>query len=339
MARGCPRFDPLGVNPERALARRAPAWTLPGKHSIALFKLARQRQGGEGRRTLQSRGGGKPARRAGPPHGGHQLELLLQGGWGGRRPGAGRRRSASSRTPHRARPRHVAGHPVHVTLRAGLGSLRSQHLFPTVRLAVSRASRRDPAGFRVVHFSVQDKHLHLLVEARDARALSSGMRGLAVRLARYVNDLLMRRGPLWSDRWHGRALRSPREVRAALVYVLANFRKHARRAPPTGIDPCSSGSFFEGFRGWSPAFGNPPFAGRAPPVFADLDARRLRRRGDASGAALPVATPRTWLLCSGWRRSGLIGLDEAPRSPRATVAPSRAERTAPTHRSSRLHVR
>ncbi|HEV8549964.1 MAG TPA: transposase, partial [Polyangiaceae bacterium] len=108
-------------------------------------------------------------------------------------------------------------------MRARLAPLRSQHVFPSVRLALLRAARRDPEAFRVLHYSVQHDHVHLVVEARDQRALSRGMQGIAIRVARYVNDLLMRRGALWADRWHGRALKTPREVRNAIVYVLANF--------------------------------------------------------------------------------------------------------------------
>jgi REP element-mobilizing transposase RayT len=189
---------------------------------------------------------------------------------------------------------------VHVTLRSRLAPLRSQHVFPTVRLAILRAGQRDPAQFRVVHFSVQGDHVHLLVEARDKRALSSGMRSLAIRVARYVNDLLSRRGPLFAERWHGRALSTPREVRNALVYVLANFRKHARRAPRAGIDPYSSGIWFDGWRGYSQAPGlAPPLAVRMP--LADDEQR-----------ACPVSLPGTWLARVGWRRRGLISLDEGP---------------------------
>jgi REP element-mobilizing transposase RayT len=188
---------------------------------------------------------------------------------------------------------------VHVTLRSRLAPLRSQHVFPTVRLAILRAGRREPARFRVVHFSVQGDHVHLLVEARDKRALSSGMRSLVIRIARYVNDLLSRRGALFAERWHGRALTTPREVRNALVYVLANFRKHARRAPRAGIDPYSSGIWFDGWRGYSRAPGvAPPLAARTP--LAD-DER-----------ACPVSLPGTWLARVGWRRRGLISLDEGP---------------------------
>jgi len=161
-----------------------------------------------------------------------QLALPLKS-WGGARKGAGRKpASGRSNTPHRARPQHNPALPLHITLRARLRPLRSQHIFPTVRLALSQAARRS-AAFRVIQFSVQDDHLHLIVEAADKAALSRGMRGLAIRLARQVNQLLMRKGPLWADRWHGRALTSPRQVRNAFVYVLGNFRKHqsARSGP------------------------------------------------------------------------------------------------------------
>ena len=163
---------------------------------------------------------------------GEQLELPLKRARdgtrrGGARVGAGRKRvSARASTPHRARPPHRATEPVHVTLRARFGPQRSQFLFPTIQIAITRVNLRDSETFRVVQYSVQGDHLHMLVEASTRRALSSGMRSVAIRIARYVNELLGRKGRFWSDRWHGRALHSPREVRHALVYVLANFRKH-----------------------------------------------------------------------------------------------------------------
>ena len=235
-----------------------------------------------------------------------QLTLEFPARWGGARAGAGRKRGVRGNVPHRARPRHRAGEPVHVTLRSRLAPLRSQHVFPTVRLALARASRRDPARFRLLHFSVQRDHLHLIVEAADERALSSGVRSVAIRVARYVNDLLARRGPLWADRWHGRPLRTPREVRNALVYVLANFRKHARRTLARGIDPFSSGAWFEGWQRWKPA------SGIAPP-FAE-SAQGLPRRGTEELADAPIVGPRTWLARAGGDVTG-SSASTKPRAP------------------------
>jgi len=202
---------------------------------------------------------------------------------GGARRGAGRKPRAAHlrQTPHRARPVHRKAHPVHVTLRAGMRSLRSQQVARTL-LAGLRDSNRD--WFRVVHYSVQDNHVHLIVEAEDTRTLSSGVRGLMVRIARRVNRLLRRRGRFWADRWHGRDLEGPRQVRNALVYVLQNHKKHAGCAE---LDPLSSAGSFDGFASALPRV----FCSIGPPC---------------------VAMAKTWLLKVGWRRRGLIRLTEAP---------------------------
>lgn len=202
--------------------------------------------------------------------------------WGGRRSGAGRKPAGLvAGLPHGPRPIHHNHHPVHVTLRvvAGLPSLRNATLFPALRHGVAAAST---ASFRVVHYSFQSNHVHLLVEADGTRALSRGMQGIGIRLAKRINRALGRRGRVFADRYHSRALRTPREVRSGLRYVLLNGRKHG--VSGSGLDPCSSGAWFGG---WRESLETP------------------------HGSA-PVARPQTWLLCVGWRRSGTIGIDDAP---------------------------
>src|SRR6185295_11134977 len=190
-----------------------------------------------------------------------QLSLPTPCPWGGRRRGAGRKLTPGRRpgVPHRARPRHAAAHPVHVTLRtvAAVRCLRSSRVYPAVRRALTAASH---ANFRVIQFSVQDDHVHLIAEAEQARTLSGGVRGLAIRLARAVNRVLGRRGRVWGDRYHARALTTPRAVRHALVYVLMNFRKHQDAG--TEFDPCSSAAWFAGWRAPTAAtiVGPPPVA-------------------------------------------------------------------------------
>jgi REP element-mobilizing transposase RayT len=174
-----------------------------------------------------------------------------------------------------------------VTLRASLRSLRKQFVAQTVLVSLRDSNSES---FRIAQYSVQENHLHLIVEADSKAALSTGMRGLMVRLAKRLNRLLFRRGRFWADRWHGSALTSPRQVRNALVYVLQNRKKHvtlaARRLLPI-IDPLSSAKWFDGFA--DPI----PIASRVskPP---------------------PVVSPKTWLLRVGWRRHGLIRASESP---------------------------
>jgi putative transposase len=251
-----------------------------------------------------------------------RLGLALPNTWGGKRAGAGRKPGPRPNTPHRARLPHVSSQPVHVTLRSKLTPLRSQQLFPTIQLAIRDACHREPKRFRVLHFSVQREHVHLIVEASDEQALSSGMRSVAIRIARYVNDLLSRRGPLWADRWRGRALTSPRQVRNALLDVLANFRKDARRGLAPGIDAYSSAAWFDGWQEWTPSSGSPPplAEGRRPPWLRDFDGGRgPGDTGDARGdgtdgvATCPVVGARTWLAAHGWRQHGLLHIGESPQ--------------------------
>jgi len=170
--------------------------------------------------------------------------------------------------------------------------------------ALTRSSR---GAFRLVHFSVQTDHLHLIVEAETSTALFRGVQGLVVRCARAVNRAGNRRGPVWLHRYHAHALRTPREVRHALVYVLLNFRKHLRAGP--AIDPRSSGPWFDG---WA----------HAPP---------------APCAAPPVAQSRTWLGTVGWRRAGgAIDCREAPASALAPTAVQFRSDFASTSRSTGL---
>ena len=216
-----------------------------------------------------------------------QLELPAPRTWGGRRTGAGRKRQwRGRREPHRARPTHLARHPLHVTVRAAedLPSLRSFALARAIGLALRAAAARphDRCRLRVVEFSIQDDHVHLVVEANDKVDLAHGMRGLNVRLARAVNRELGRRGPFSADRYHARPLRTPTEVRNALVYVLHNWRKHSPGA--AGFDDRSSARWFAG---WT----RPPTPPATPP---------------------PVHTPGTWLARVGWKRHGLIHPDARP---------------------------
>lgn len=147
--------------------------------------------------------------------------------------------------------------------------------------ALANEAAEHAGRARVVHYSVLRNHIHLLVEAVDREALSRGIQGLATRLARALNRLTERSGPAFADRYHARILKTPREVRLALAYVLNNARRHGLvrgRTRRDWVDPYSSGGAFDGWRDKVLA---PPFA-------------------------IPVSRARTWLLARGWRRYGLL---------------------------------
>ena len=216
---------------------------------------------------------------------GHRQQVLAFPEWGGARPGAGRKRKGErSRVPHAKRVTLAPRFPVHVTmrLRDGLPSLRRRAPYAVVRDALAECLKNR--GFRLVVYSVQREHLHLIVEADGRDSLGRSIQGLAVRIARRLNALWKRAGSIFADRYHDVILRTPRQVRNAVRYVLLNARKHG--VPLPGIDPYSSGRWFDGWR------------------------ERIRKGVEESR---PVALARTWLLAVGWRRHGPISCFDVPR--------------------------
>jgi hypothetical protein len=163
------------------------------------------------------------------------------------------------------------------------------------------AAAKHQFGFSLLHFSVQRDHLHLIAEAADRRALSRGIQGLSIRVARAVNRQLERTGRLFADRYHARALKTPREVRFALRYVLLNAKKHGERGglAPGFVDSRSSAAWFRDFlRPEALAFGA-----------QEVRAEWFRTSGSTDP---PIAEPSVWLLRAGVRVAGCFDLDETP---------------------------
>jgi REP element-mobilizing transposase RayT len=231
----------------------------------------------------------KPQTKEKLPAIGTQLSLARTGGRGGRRKGAGRKpaKNGKRNVPHRKRARlDGKNHPVHVTIRVkrgvGVPSLRSE-MVRALFLEVLRETAVDT--FHTPHHSLQHDHVHLLVEARDAKTLSSGMSSLIIRFAKRLNAMLGRSGAVWDGRYHRHDLTTPTEVARCVVYVLMNGKKHGL-APRDGkwLDEFSSAAHFDGW--------------------CDVEITTPSERA-----------PRTWLLRIGYRRAGLkLSTTMAPRA-------------------------
>ncbi len=228
---------------------------------------------------------------------------LRKDGRGGARPGAGRPpKGKRAGAPHLKRPAVTRHEPVHVVSRVApeVGRLRKRDVYRAVRRATVVAARRD--DMRIVHASIQGTHLHLLVETDDERALASGMKGFQGSAAKAINRALSRRrgvrrrGPVFPDRYHAEVIRSPRQARHAIGYVINNWRKHGEHrrdhARAWTIDPFSSGVTFDGWR--------------------EHGARGAPWTWPEGYEPLVVRAPRSWLLGVGWRRHGLISVTETP---------------------------
>ena len=203
--------------------------------------------------------------------------------------------------PHHPRPAITRHHAVHVTLRLAedLGNVRRARTYHAFRRATMVAARKHDAT--IVHLSIQANHVHLLVEAADARQLGEGMRRFAISAARQLNRAVSlergerRVGKVFTDRYHATVIKTPRQARNALSYVLNNWRRHgANHVYETRdwrFDPFSSAIHF---RGWLEV--PDAHVWTASPAYEPL----------------VVGQAHSWILRVGWRRYGRIPLAERP---------------------------
>lgn len=189
--------------------------------------------------------------------------------WGGKRKNAGRKPEGDrAGVPHRPRPELTRCLPVHVTLRMApdVYNLRSRRSFRVIERVLRLGA--DRFDVRVVAFSVQGNHMHLLVETSSRVALARALKGLSVRIARGLNRMMRRKGRVLGDRYHARVLRTPTAVKRAITYIRDNAKKHAAERGEV----------------YSRGYVDPYSSAGAPKL------------------ALPAA--KTWLLREGWKRGG-----------------------------------
>ena len=254
---------------------------------------------------IQARRRKSPSHRKSQPH---QLSLRASGRRGGARQGAGRPKTGQAGVSHDKRPVLSKRIPVHVTLKTadGVYNLRSRRCFGVLEHAFRRA--KPCSDFRIVHYGVQRDHVHLICEADDERVLARRIQGLGIRTAKGLNRVMGRkRGRVFGDRYHAAQLTTPRRIRNTLRYVLQQERQHtARRGEPeygrSYIDPYSSGAFFDG---WMAPLKKPPWTALTDPES-------------------PTSPPESWLLRAGWKKRGLLELNEvSAHACRAKRLPSR----------------
>ena len=208
----------------------------------------------------------------------------------GKRKGAGRKPKGKTAGVG-YKPRHGvdARHPVLVTMKLcdKLPDMRSvaaaEVIIDRMRAAKERDARREQT-LRVVHLAILGNHLHLIVEADEQDVLSRCVGGLAIRIARGLNKHWGRKGKVWKERFHSRALTCPRMVRNAMVYVFRNAKKHGIVQGETLDGLSTAPQFLEAHGNW-----------RRPQGSRILDLIEQA-----------VCSPLSWFLRAGWRRAGPI---------------------------------
>lgn len=144
-------------------------------------------------------------------------------------------------------------------------------------------------GLRIVHYSIQGDHLHIIAEAKDNESLSRGMRSFGARLGKAIRAVVGGTGPVFLGRFHLRVLSNPTQMRNALAYVLQNFAKHTKLLKH--LDEFSSAPYFSQ---WKKLLGR-----NMGPILEDVDEQ---------SPPIPdyLCEARSWLAREGWMRAKIL---------------------------------
>ena len=233
-------------------------------------------------------------------------------------------------SPHTVRPELTGREPLHIVLRVvdAVGSLRRRHTYRALRAATIAVALRElhdltVGAFRIVHISIQRNHVHMLVEAGNKTALSRGMQSFQISAAKHLNRAVgvknvqlatrearraamakRRRGTVFPDRFHQEIIKTPKQARHTLAYVINNWRKHKEDRGELSrgwkVDPFSTGVQFGGWKE------------------RENETTYMRYRDTYD--PLIVYLPKTWLLRVGWRRHGLVSFTEVPSERQMRIA-------------------
>lgn len=212
-----------------------------------------------------------------------QLAFKKISGWGGKRRGAGRP-NLSGLVSHGKRAVVKKSTPLHLTWRIhdDLVNLRCGESETAFKKAAAGCRK---FGLRILHYSIQKDHLHLIAEADDNTALGLGMRSFGTRFGKALREIIGGSGRVFVGRYHLNVLDNPTKMKNALSYVLQNQAKHTRLV--RHVDQYSSAPYFGK---WKELFG--PQMG---PVLVDTS---------KTPPSLPdyLSTPRSWIAREGWMR-------------------------------------
>jgi REP element-mobilizing transposase RayT len=216
-----------------------------------------------------------------------QLEFKGTKGWGGRRRGAGRP-NRSRTVNHMKRAKIDEKKPAHITLhlKEKLTTLRRKDL---LKAFARSANGANAYGLHVLHFSLQRNHFHMIIEVKNNGALADGMRSLAGRFGKAVRAVEGRTGAVFAGRYHLHVLRTPREMKNALSYVLLNRARHTDLIDH--LDPYSSARHFADWRA---------LLGKR---ISGLLREELESAANCERPDLGLSPPGSWLASRGWIRA------------------------------------
>jgi REP element-mobilizing transposase RayT len=145
---------------------------------------------------------------------------LFKGTRGGRRPGSGRKRIHSKGVSHLKRETVTKRTPQHINFKFKC-SIRNKDCLKLLKQSIQNAQKQ---GLKIIHFSLQSNHVHLITETENNEVLTKGMRSLTITFSKGL-----KRGRVQLERYHLHVQKTLREAKHAIAYVLFNEQKHTKK--------------------------------------------------------------------------------------------------------------
>ncbi|MDD4973652.1 MAG: transposase [Bacteriovorax sp.] len=126
---------------------------------------------------------------------------------------------------HTSRPHLSKACSLHLTVKIKKikAELKNKSVLSILKRAILNARKQ---GLKVIHYSLEYDHVHLLIEADNNHILSKGMQSFGVTISKAINRMRKLKGGVYKHRYHFRKISSPRQLKNVLNYIFNNGIKH-----------------------------------------------------------------------------------------------------------------
>ncbi|MGZ3787001.1 MAG: transposase [Bacteriovorax sp.] len=126
---------------------------------------------------------------------------------------------------HTSRPFLKKPSSLHLTvkIKKNKAEMKNKSVFSLLKRAILNARRQ---GLKVIHYSLEYDHVHLLIEAENNHILGKGMQAFGGTFSKAINRMRKLKGGVYKHRYHFRKISSARELKNVMNYIFTNGLKH-----------------------------------------------------------------------------------------------------------------
>jgi REP element-mobilizing transposase RayT len=126
---------------------------------------------------------------------------------------------------HTERPIFTSPSSLHLTVKIlrAKANLKNKMILSILKRSIMNARKM---GLRVIHYSLEYDHVHLLIEAENNFILGKGMQAFGVTFSKALNRLRKIKGSVYKHRYHFRKIVGARQLKNVMNYIFSNGLKH-----------------------------------------------------------------------------------------------------------------